>query len=57
VVLADGRYAVTGPFLAMGGARSLELHARRRLIRTADDGERSWWQEVVGAVAMEGRGR
>ena len=57
VVLADGRYAVTGPFLAMGGARSLELHARRRLMRTGDDAERSWWQEVVGAVAMEGRGR
>jgi cell volume regulation protein A len=57
VVLADGRYAVTGPFLAAGGARSVELHARRRLSRTADDAERAWWQEVVGAVAMEGRGR
>jgi cell volume regulation protein A len=58
VVLADGRYAVTGPFLATGGARSLEGHARRRLSRTAtDDAERAWWQEVVGAVAMEGRGR
>jgi cell volume regulation protein A len=57
VVLADGRYAVTGPFLAAGGARSLEMHARRRLSRTADDAERAWWQEVVGAVAMEGRGR
>ena len=57
VVLADGRYAVTGPFLAAGGARSVEMHARRRLSRTADDAERAWWQEVVGAVAMEGRGR
>ncbi|HEX4733204.1 MAG TPA: potassium/proton antiporter [Thermoleophilaceae bacterium] len=57
VVLADGRYAVTGPFLASGGARSVEMHARRRLSRTADDSERAWWQEVVGAVAMEGRGR
>ncbi|HYZ28963.1 MAG TPA: hypothetical protein VE570_07920, partial [Thermoleophilaceae bacterium] len=56
VVLADGRYAVTGPFLAAGGARSLEMHARRRLSRTADDAERAWWQEVVGAVALEGRG-
>jgi cell volume regulation protein A len=55
VVLADGRYAVTGPFLASGGARSLELHARRRLSRAADDPERSWWQEVLGAVALEGR--
>lgn len=56
VVLADGRYAVTGPFLAMGGARSVEAHARRRLLRTDDDAERAWWQEVVGAVALEGRG-
>src|SRR4051794_23797244 len=57
VALADGRYAVTGPFLAAGGARSLEAHARRRLARTADDAERAWWQEVLGAVALEGRGR
>jgi cell volume regulation protein A len=57
VALADGRYAVTGPFLASGGARSLEGHARRRLSRTADDAERAWWQEVLGAVALEGRGR
>src|SRR4051812_4672909 len=56
VVLADGRYAVTGPVLATGGARSVEAHARRRLSRTGDDGERAWWQEVMGAVAVEGRG-
>jgi cell volume regulation protein A len=55
VVLADGRCAVTGPFLASGGARSLELHARRRLLRSRDDSERAWWQEVLGAVALEGR--
>jgi cell volume regulation protein A len=55
VVLADGRYAVTGPFLASGGARSLEAHARRRLKRSNDEGERAWWQEVLGAVALEGR--
>jgi cell volume regulation protein A len=56
VALADGRYAVSGPFLALGGARSLELHARRRLSRSANDAERAWWQEVVGAVAVEGLG-
>jgi cell volume regulation protein A len=55
VVLADGRYAVTGPFLATGGARSVEAHARRRLSRSSDDGEQAWWQEVLGAVALEGR--
>src|SRR4051794_32793914 len=53
--LADSRYAVTGPFLAAGGARSLEQHARRRLARAHDDAERAWWQEVLGAVALEGR--
>ena len=56
VALADGRYAVTGPFLAAGGARSVEMHARRRLARATEDAERAWWQEVVGAVALEGRG-
>jgi len=53
--LADGSYAVTGPVLAIGGARSVELHARRRLSRAANDPERAWWQEVLGAVALEGR--
>jgi cell volume regulation protein A len=56
VVLADGRYAVTGPVVAAGGARNVELHARRRLARSESESERSWWQEVIGAVAMEGRG-
>jgi potassium/hydrogen antiporter len=56
VALADGRYAVTGPFLAAGGARSVEMHARRRLLRASEDAERAWWQEVVGVVALEGRG-
>src|SRR5215212_3069084 len=52
VALADGRYAVTGPVLATGGARSVEMHARRRLSRAKEDSERAWWQEVVGAVAL-----
>lgn len=55
VALADGRFAVTGPLMAVGGSRQLEAHARRRLARAADDAERAWWQEVLGAVAMEGR--
>jgi cell volume regulation protein A len=55
VALADGRYAVTGPVLAVGGARLVELHARRRLAHSGDDAERAWWQEVLGAVALEGR--
>jgi len=55
VALADGRFAATGPLVAAGGSRQLEAHARRRLARAEDDAERAWWQEVLGAVAMEGR--
>ena len=51
VSLTDGRYAVTGPTLAMGGARQLQAYARRRLAREADDTARAWWQEVIGALA------
>jgi potassium/hydrogen antiporter len=51
VSLADGRYAVTGPTLAVGGPRQLQTYARRRLTRETDDTARAWWQEVIGALA------
>jgi potassium/hydrogen antiporter len=51
VSLTDGRYAVTGPTLAVGGARQLQAYARRRLEREEDDTARAWWQEVIGALA------
>ena len=51
VALDDGRYAVTGPTLAVGSAADLQRYARRRLERAPSDAERGWWQEVVGAVA------
>jgi cell volume regulation protein A len=51
VALDDGRYAVTGPTLAVGSATDLQRYARRRLDRAASDAERGWWQEVLGAVA------
>jgi potassium/hydrogen antiporter len=51
VLLADGRYAVTGPVLLLGGRLAVQQHARRRLSRSAGDAERAWWQEVVGALA------
>jgi cell volume regulation protein A len=51
VSLVDGRYAVTGPTLAVGGARQLQAYARRRLTRETDDTARAWWQEVIGALA------
>jgi cell volume regulation protein A len=51
VSLTDGRYAVTGPTLAVGSARQVQAYARRRLTRETDDTTRAWWQEVIGALA------
>jgi potassium/hydrogen antiporter len=51
VSLSDGRYAVTGPTLAVGSARQVQAYARRRLTREKDDTTRAWWQEVIGALA------
>jgi potassium/hydrogen antiporter len=51
VSLTDGRYAVTGPTLALGGAKQIQAYARRRLARETDDMVRAWWQEVIGALA------
>ena len=52
VVLADGRYAVTGPHLLVGAREQLQWHARRRLRTAPTDAERAWWQEVIGASAL-----
>jgi potassium/hydrogen antiporter len=51
VLLEDGRYAVTGPLLAVGGGLQLQRYARRRLADESDDAARAWWQEVIGALA------
>jgi cell volume regulation protein A len=50
VALVDGRYAVTGPVLAVGGPRLLQHHARKRARGAETDQERAWWQEVAGAL-------
>jgi cell volume regulation protein A len=51
VELDDGRYAFTGPVLAIGSASALQAAARRRLDRASADAEREWWREVIGALA------
>jgi cell volume regulation protein A len=51
VLLDDGRYAITGPALAVGAAAQIQRYARRRLSADLSDAERAWWQEVVGALA------
>jgi cell volume regulation protein A len=52
VVLADGRYAVTGPHVLVGSREQVQWHARRRLRTCKSDAERAWWQEVIGASAL-----
>ncbi len=51
-VLADGRYAVTGPLAAVGSRSDLGDWARRRM-RAAGDEERAWLQTVIGALAAD----
>jgi cell volume regulation protein A len=51
VALADGRYAFTGPILAVGSRRAVQAAARRRLRDAPTDAERAWWEEVVGTMA------
>jgi len=50
VALVDGRYAVTGPILAVGGPNLLLRHVRLELRNAKTDQERAWWQEVAGAL-------
>jgi potassium/hydrogen antiporter len=51
VLLEDGRYAISGPLMAVGGTSQLQRYARRRLAEEDDDAARAWWQEVIGALA------
>jgi cell volume regulation protein A len=52
VLLGDGRYAITGPILAIGSRDSVSQWARRRL-RDADEHERAWLQGVIGTLAAD----
>jgi hypothetical protein len=51
-VLADGRYAITGPLAAIGSRRDLADWARRRM-RSASPDEQAWLQTVIGALAAD----
>ena len=54
VALEDGRYAMVGPLVAVGARQLLTSWATRRLRRLpADDSERAWLQNVVGALAAD----
>jgi potassium/hydrogen antiporter len=54
-VLADGRYAVTGPLTAVGSRGDLTAWARRRLPKASAD-EQAWLQNVIGALAIDRAG-
>jgi cell volume regulation protein A len=56
VALEDGRFAATGLVVAVGAPQQVQGYCRRRLDRSGDQTEQAWWQEVVGALAAEGRG-
>jgi hypothetical protein len=49
-VLADGRYAVTGPSLAVASADLLGRYARRRAANATTGAEHRWWDEVAAAL-------
>jgi cell volume regulation protein A len=51
VALEDGRFAVTGPLVAIGGPLQVQRYARRQLASEDDAAARAWWQEVIGALA------
>jgi cell volume regulation protein A len=51
VLLEDGRYAVSGSAVIIGGSREVQDSARRKIRQSKSDAERAWWREVVGALA------
>ncbi len=56
MLLADGRYAVTGDSLvAVGGRSQLANWAARRFARAEGGGGKAWWQEVAGVLNAPAR--
>lgn len=53
LLLADGRFAVTGDgVVATGGQRQLFRYCRDRIRRAQTGPARAWWQEVAGVVSQ-----
>jgi len=51
VVLGDGRYAITGPTVALGPREALRGYADERLLRAgADAADRAWWGELAATL-------
>ena len=53
VALEDGRFAYTGPIVAVGSATQVRDSAERRLRKSSDDSDAAWWREVIGALAVQ----
>jgi cell volume regulation protein A len=51
-VLADGRYALSGPLAVVGSRRDLSDWARRRMSNVRAD-EQAWLETIVGALAAD----
>jgi cell volume regulation protein A len=51
VELADGRYAFTGPVASIGSASAVQGAARRQLANARSEQDRTWWRELIGALA------
>jgi cell volume regulation protein A len=53
LLLADGRFAVTGEkVVAVGGQRQLFRYVRERIQRAETPAAKAWWQEVAGVVSQ-----
>jgi potassium/hydrogen antiporter len=52
VQLADGRLAITGDLVAVGGPGHLLRYCRERIRRADEPEERAWWQEAAGVVSQ-----
>ena len=52
VELEDGRFAVTGELVAVGGSSQLLRYCRERIRRAGEPEERAWWQEAAGVVSQ-----
>jgi hypothetical protein len=51
VRLADGRHAITGATLTVGGAADLQRYVSARLAKAADEAERAWWTALAVTLA------
>jgi cell volume regulation protein A len=53
VALVDGRYALTGPVLAVGPAAEMERFLRRRVRQDAGSAEVGWLVRARGALLAD----